>query len=249
MQWSFSEGTQQHMVNEKDADTFASVLIIPPGETLDIFTGANITPLVPMQLDRFVISLLDVSATNDTAENELSSIPRLQLSTGVKTGNYQTNPQDLFLDTLFENTQSDTSGIKSSVVFVGIGLDFDSGYLKGNAFVGRPLETLSNNKLNSGQDTTKGQLNTDAYGFEASAGYHLNNTLSLGGGIGRMTDKNKETDQTEEVYAVYAQAILAVAPGVQVKQEVGQVERVKDDATPEGTDDSFYAGTVWEINF
>jgi hypothetical protein len=74
--------------------------------------------------------------------------------------------------------------------------------------------------------------------------------IALGAGFGKMTDKNKETDETEEVYAVYAQAILAVAPGVQVKPEFGKVDRVKEEAdAEEEIDQSFYAGAIWEINF
>jgi hypothetical protein len=73
--------------------------------------------------------------------------------------------------------------------------------------------------------------------------------IALGASFGKMTGKNKETDETEEIYAVYAQAILAVAPGVQVKPEVGKVDRIKEETDTEEVDQSFYAGAIWEINF
>jgi hypothetical protein len=71
----------------------------------------------------------------------------------------------------------------------------------------------------------------------------------LGAGFGRMNDKSKETEQAEEVYAVYAQAVLAIAPGIQMIPEVGQIERIKEEPVSKKRDESFYAGAIWEIDF
>jgi len=246
-QWSFSgpESSGHASADEEASGAFATILAMPSSDDLEVFSCSNFAPFIPMQLDRFVISLLNASNSGDT-----DALPRLQLNTGIKTENNMTDSRVRLGDTLFKKCQPDDFALKTAVFFIGLGLDFDSGYLQGNAFIGHPLESISTNKFDVSNEAERNQqLDTNAYGFEASAGYQLNNSLTLSGGIGRMTDKNKETDKTEEVYAVYAQAILAVAPGIQVKPEVGQVERVKDKNEPEEIDESFYAGAVWEIKF
>jgi hypothetical protein len=234
-----------------DETPFATVFTIPPSRSMEALSGTYLAPFIPIQLDQFVISLLDVNPDSDVYQKgQKSSFPRFQLNTGIKTESYLTDPQSLFMDTLLGDRSSPLN-ISSSVIFVGVGLDFTSLYLQGNAYVGRPLEPLSNrlqNPQSSGSVKNQG-VGVNTYGFEASAGYQLNNMIALGAGFEKMTDQNKETDQTEEVYAVYAQAILALAHGVQVKPEVGKVDRIKEETDTEETDQSFYAGAIWEINF
>lgn len=250
-QLSFSEadGSRVKIPGVGD-EPFATVLSISSDGSLEAFSGTGMAPFIPIQLDRFVISLLNVTTEKNVLAGGLSATPRFQLNSGIETESYLTDPQSSFMNELFDSN-SDSYTVSSSVVFVGVGFDFNSLYLQGNAFVGRSLDTLSG-KLQNSQDSKRvenGGVDTNAYGFEASAGYQLNNTVALGAGFGKMADKNKETDQTEEVYSVYAQAILAVAPGVQVKPEVGKVDRIKEKTDTEEIDQSFYAGAIWEINF
>jgi hypothetical protein len=234
-----------------DDEPFASVLAISADGTLEAFSGIGVAPFVPIEFDQFVISLVDLE-TDDSILNpdNRSLIPRIQLNSGIKTESYLLPPQSLQTDEFFSGETGEFD-IKSSVIFIGVGLDFDAIHLKGKAFVGRPLETFSDKLHGAGNSefVENGGVDTTALGFEASAGYQLSNMIMLGAGFGKLTDKNKETDQSEEVYAVYAQAILAIAPGVQVKPEVGQVERIKEELENEETDQSFYAGAIWEINF
>lgn len=231
-------------------EPFASVLSISPDGSLEAFSGKGMAPFIPIQLDQFVISLIDVNTENNIFKGEQSDLPRFQLNTGIETESYMTNSQSKSMGELFGNS-SDSFTFSSSVIFVGVGFDFNSIYLKGNAFVGRPLDTLSKKlqKTQGSEGANDQGIDTNAYGYEASAGYKLNNMVALGAGFGKMADKNKETDQTEDVYAVYAQAILAVAPGIQVKPEVGKVDRIKEETDTEEIDQSVYAGAIWEINF
>ena len=251
-EWSFSSSKEQPWKNLDAYETpFAAVFSIAPYKSAETFPGSYLAPFVPIQMDQFVISLLDVANEDIIFENGQAPDPPLfQLNTGIRTESYLEDPQSLFMDELFGRS-SDSSKTISSVIFVGVGFNFNSLYLKGNAYVGRPLETLSNKIQNSqSSELIKNQgVDTDAYGFEASAGYQLSNIIALGAGFGKMMGKNQETDQTEEVYAVYAQAILAVAPGVQVKPEIGKVDRIKEKTDTEEIDQSFYAGAIWEINF
>lgn len=251
-QLSFSgvDGIRSEALGNSD-EPFATVLPISPDGPLEAFSGTKLAPFIPIQFDQFAISLLDITTNTDGVEDgQTTSFPHFQLNTGIKTESYLTDPQSLFMDELF-GSKSDLFKISSSVVFLGMGFDFNSLYLKGNAFVGRSLDTLSG-KLHSSQGSERLEnqgVDINAYGYEASAGYQVSNMIALGAGFGKMTDTNKETDQTEKVYEVYAQAILAVAPGVQVKPEVGKVDRIKEETDTEEVDQSFYAGAIWEINF
>jgi hypothetical protein len=249
---SFS-GAEKSSTDASDTDDpFASVLSLSNDETLGALSGAGFAPFIPIQIDRFAISLMDISDEDTDNENARSPLSSFKLNTGIRTESYLTDPKSLAMNELF-GISSDPLKISSSVVFVGVGYDFNSLYLRGNAYVGRPLDTLTNKMIPSQnpERTKKQGVNTNAYGFEASAGYQLNNMIALGASIGKMTDKNLETDETEEIYAVYAQAILAVAPGVQVKPGVGKVDRVKEmeKTDSEETDEEIYAGAIWEINF
>ncbi len=250
--WTLSgvEGTNSN-APAVDDEPFASVLPISPDGTLEAFSGIGVAPFIPIQFDQFVISILDVETKDGIFESdEKPLISGFQLNSGIKSESYSSDPKSLLMDEL-SGGGSDALEIKSSVIFIGAGLDFNAIHLKGKAFVGRPLETFSDklHGANRSEYMENGGVDTDVRGFEASAGYQLSNVIALAAGFGKITDKNKEIDQSEEVYAVYAQAILAIAPGVQVKPEVGQVERIKEELETEETDQSFYAGAIWEINF
>lgn len=251
-QWSYSGLEDADAgASEIGNEPFASVLAISPDGSLEAFSGIGLAPFIPIQFDQLVISLLDTRKPDSVFKfDEQPLISRFQVNSGIQTESYISNPQSLLMDELLGES-SDSLGIKSSVIFVGLGLDLNAVYLKGKAFVGRPLETFPN-KLNSAKSTEHMEnqgVDANVHGFEASAGYQLSNMIALGAGFGKITDKNKETDQAEEVYAVYAQAILAIAPGVQVKPEVGKVDRIKEETNAEEIDQSFYAGAIWEINF
>lgn len=252
-QWSFFGSTEKATgATSISAEPFTTVLSAKPGDPLEVFSNSGLASFVPIQLDQLVVSLVDITRDeNPFASDEMPFISQFHLNTGIKTETRLTNSQSLLMNELLgDNTSS--FEVTSSVIFVGVGIDFKSGYLKGNAFIGRPLDTLTNRLYNTNTtDSIKNQvLNTDALGFEASAGYKLNEKIALGAGFGRMNDKSKETEQAEEVYAVYAQAVLAIAPGINVKPEVGKIERITEEPVSEETrDESFYAGAIWEINF
>ena len=213
------------------------------GNLLEAFSGSSLTAFVPINLDQLTLSLVDTKGDNKPLS------PRFRINTGIKTETYLTDSKSLSLSEMLGNDKT-SFDVTSSVIFVGVGLDFKSGFLKGNAFAGRPLDILGNRLfIKDSERTGKQGVDTNALGFGASAGYQLSDKVALGAGFGRINDKNDVTDKTEEIYAIYAQAVLAVAPGIQVKPEVGQVEHKKDEKVSETKDDSFYAGAIWEINF
>lgn len=251
-EWSFFEAAEKSgNAYSFSSDPLSNGLSITAEKPLEVFSSAPLTSFVPIKLDQFVVSLVDVSTNDDFfPTGETSFFSQFRLNTGIKTESYVSDFQSSFMKEL-QNDNAPSLDATSSILFVGVGLDFKSGYLQGNAFVGRPLDTITN-RLYSKQQSEKIEnqgLDTQALGFEASAGYQLTDRISLGAGFGRMNDNNVETDEKEKVYAVYAQAILALTPYIQVKPEFGQIERIKEDPDVETKDESFYAGAIWEINF
>ena len=249
-EWSFF-GSAEKMTDRSDfSDTPFDTALSGNAERFgELSSGSGLTSFVPIQFNQLVVSLVDVTPDDNPFNvEETPFFSHLQFNTGIKTEAYLTDSETHLINELFGDNESSLE-VTSSVIFVGVGLDFKSGYLKGNAFIGRPMETLTNRLYNASDGINNQGLNTDALGFEASAGYKLNEKIALGAGFGRMNDKNKETEQMEEIYAVYAQAILAIAPGINVIPEVGQIERIKEEAVSETRDESFYAGAIWEIHF
>lgn len=257
-QWSFFGSAEKDPAAfDFSHKSFTAALSGDADKPLEVFSGSRLASIVPIRLDQLVVSLVDVTPGDGPfAVDKEPFFSQLHLATGIKTETRLTNPQSPLMDELFGDADASFDG-SSSLIFIGVGLDFKSGYLKGNAFIGRPLDTLTNRLYNTKtSDSIKNRgLDTDALGFEASAGYKLNEKIALGAGFGRMNDKNIETEQTEKVYAVYAQAILAIAPGINMIPEVGQIERIKEELISEAMDasetrdESFYAGARWEINF
>jgi hypothetical protein len=195
----------------------------------------------PMQVDQVVVSLkgvpnVDTELTSDTFSQFL-------ISTGIQTEKSNSSMFTYSTD-LFPKDEAPEA--ESTVLFVGIGVDFGSAFIKGNAFVGQP-EGLNGGygKREMRAPDTKG-FNAEAYGFEASAGYQVSEKFALEAGLSRMKNKNDDT-KADEVWAVYAQAILNLAPGMQIIPEVGQIELQNDNQDAEKAD--FYAGAKWEINF
>lgn len=251
-QWSFFGSSEKNGGSVGFGNKpFASVLSENSEDPLEVFSGSSLASFIPIQLDQLVVSLVDVTYDeNPLAIDTKPFFSHLNLNTGIKAETRWTGSQSLLMNKLLGDDSSSFEAT-SNVIFVGVGIDFKSGYLKGNAFIGRPLDTAINRLYGANpSDSLKSQgLDTDVLGFEASAGYKLSRKIALGAGFGRMNDKNKETEQMEEVYAVYAQAVLAIAPGINMIPEVGQIERIKEELVTETRDDSFYAGARWEINF
>ncbi len=205
--------------------------------------GVASYPLVPMQVDQVVVSLKgypDVSATLD--DNIFSSY---SIHSGVQIEKFSSIPSS---PAYSENNETDMG---SPVVFVGISVDFGDAFVKGNAFLGKPggsgLAAGHNQREPLAPEITGFEFDPETYGFEASAGYQVNEKLALGAGFGRLRNGSKNDHMTDEVWAVYAQAILSLAPGIQIVPEVGQIELQNEKQNNEKTD--FYYGAKWEINF
>jgi hypothetical protein len=198
-----------------------------------------------LAMGQLKLSFIDIApdATTTQTVPETHSVPMIDFYTGVQTGQ---SKDILFTDTFSENTDWSAS---TFILFFGVNLNVGPGYFQSNAFVARPPEngSLSATANETGflQDKF---MDTSAKGFNAAAGYKLNNVVTLEAGYGYVEHNRNQTISGDEAWAIYAQAILNLAPGVQVIPEIGQIDFDKN-KPKRAAADNFYAGAKWEINF
>lgn len=201
--------------------------------------------MVPLTMGQLKLSFIDIAPDSDASHpaSEPHAAPMLEFHTGVQTGKYQ------------DALPAGTFGVETNwaastfILFFGVNLNVGPGYFQSNAFISHPPE---NNALSPRPNETfflrDTLTDTTAKGFNAAAGYKLNNRVTLEAGYGYVEHDRNQSKFGEEAWAIYAQAILNLAPGVQVIPEIGQIDFDKNQPQ-KATADNFYAGAKWEINF
>lgn len=202
----------------------------------------NAAHLTMGQLKLSFIDIAPDTAASSTAP-ETHPVPMVDLYTGVQTGQFQ---DIVSTDAFSEKIDWSAS---TFVLFFGVNLNVGPGYFQSNAFMSRPPE---NGVLSAAPNETgflpDQLMDTNSKGFNAAAGYKLNRIVTLEAGYGYVEHDRNQTKSGEEAWAIYAQAILSLAPGVQVIPEIGQIDF--DNSQPKGAAaNNFYAGAKWEINF
>lgn len=238
-------------INE-EADHPASVrLVQSDGEKASCPSGLDTSfqgfgnAMVPLTIQQLKLSLIDIAPETEASETAHGkyATPKVGLNTGVETTGFL--KKDGPTAGLFHE-ESDWS-VSTFILFFGVDLDAGPAYFQTQAFVGNPLEDNHLPEVESGFAHAKG-FSTDAKGFNAVAGYKFNDHITLEAGYGYMDQKNKKTGSSEEAWAVYAQAILSISPGVSVIPGIGQID-FNQSRPNEDSKDNFFAGAKWEINF
>jgi hypothetical protein len=191
------------------------------------------------------LSFIDIAPDDapPSAVPTTGPVPRMDFYTGVQTGKFIDIES---MDVFSENIDWSAS---TFVLFFGVNLNVGPGYFQSNAFMSRPPE---NNTLSTAPNETgflqEKLMNTNAKGFNATAGYKLNSLVTLEAGYGYIEHDRNQAKSGDEAWAIYAQAILNLAPGVQVIPEIGQIDFDKSQPKSAAVN-NFYAGAKWEINF
>jgi hypothetical protein len=198
--------------------------------------------MVPLTINQLKLSLIDIEPESDTEGNSSARYtpPKVGLNTGVKsTGIFK---KDLINSPpVFFDSESGWS-VSTVILFFGVDLNAGPGYFRTQAFTGKTMSLGE-----SGFDANW-ERNMNARGFNALAGYKLNDLVTFEAGYGYLDQKDKKGGTSEEAWAIYAQAILSLSPGVNVIPGVGQIDFDQKESK-EGSKDNFFAGAKWEINF
>lgn len=222
-----------------------------PGQNTNAATAINQSLLgrsenmAPLTLGQLKLSFIDIAPNTDLAPSvpETHAAPMINFYTGVQAEKFQ----DLIpTETFSEKTDWSAS---TFILFFGVNLNAGAGYFQGNAFTSRGPENGIHSKAPAKTGFPQNKLlDTSVKGFNAAAGYKLNNLITLEAGYGYAEQDRDQAKTGDEAWAIYAQAILNLAPGVQMIPEIGQIDYDKN--KPKGAAaDNFYAGAKWEINF
>ncbi|MBW2368379.1 MAG: hypothetical protein JRH15_10870 [Deltaproteobacteria bacterium] len=252
LDWQSTGSTQQvSNLSQTAASDFMETSVFPNQQTAGVFEKVTygFQPLVRLDVNQLKVSLLEITDLGEAFSpgGLFDKPPQLKFNTGIKTGNYLKPAAGV--DPKISGIEADLEAA-AMVMFVGVGLDFGPAFLNSNAFVGKSLEVFAPVFPSAGPSQSQVENGFDSIttGFEASAGYQINGSLALGAGVGRLNAKNFSEGNDAVIWAVYAQAILSLAPGIQVIPEFGQME-LEEDTPGKNKLDAFWAGAKWEINF
>jgi hypothetical protein len=147
-------------------------------------------------------------------------------------------------------------GVDSYIIGGDAGFNFGPGYVKGSVSYGQNWANAAwnldgNHNQGSpavwdGDDDIK---DTTSWMAALVAGLKVSDMLSFEAGFGyREDDPDVNGADKSKPWAVYGQAVIALAPGVYVIPEIGYFDGDQTFAGDDATT-TFYAGGKWQINF
>jgi hypothetical protein len=151
-------------------------------------------------------------------------------------------------------------GVNSWLLGADMGFNFGPAYVKaagsygvnvGNAGWNYPGEWTTSGGFGTwdGDDSVD---NNNSWMAALVAGLKVSEMLTFEAGGGYRSDNPTDApdgfDNVQNVWAVYGQAVIVMAPGVYVIPEVGYYD-YGDDYTDADAGDAFYAGAKWQIDF
>jgi len=146
--------------------------------------------------------------------------------------------------------------VTSYVIGGDAGFNFGPAYVKGTVSFGQNWDNAKwalGGNHNQGSpavwDGDDGTKDTTSWMASLAAGLKVSDMLSFEAGFGyRVDDPDANGAKKSEPWAVYGQAVIALAPGVYVIPEIGYFDGDQTFAGDDATT-TFYAGGKWQINF
>jgi hypothetical protein len=204
--------------------------------------------IIPLSMSRMKLSLIDISPNqNDKTDSTGGYAPlKLQLNTGLQTNRFSISPSiGPPSETLVGGSDWNAA---TYILFFGVNLDLGPGFIQTHGYVSSPIGDNQVPVLAGTDVLGKPGIGMSAKGFNAIAGYKFSDRITLKAGCGYIDQNDKKSRTSQEAWAIYAQAILSIAPGVQVIPGVGQIDYGKDQSSKDAKD-NFFAGARWQINF
>ena len=129
-------------------------------------------------------------------------------------------------------------------------------YLAGDIFMGQNIEDLGIWTAGFGLaglsvDLLTGSadiLDNDALGWLIVAGFSANENLRFEAGYGQAKFDMEESDNEDEVAAIYFQAKITLAKGIFITPEIGKID-YKEEMFNNNEGDTIYYGLQWQISF
>ena len=213
----------------------------------------------------FVFKTPGATATNTFKGDPDSVLPKIEAKWGMSFDAWNFTLMGGFqYYTIEDVTSFDNPGKTNDVdvtswVFGGdLGFNFGPAYVKGSASYGQNigdaawgLPSLAGGTSGQGGlavwDGDDGTNDVKTFMGALVAGLKVSDMLSFEAGFGYRYDDPEKADDVQP-WAVYAQSVIALAPGVYVIPEVGYYDYDQDSAG-DSTGSQYYIGGKWQINF
>ncbi len=218
---------------------------------------------IALTIGGFELALIEPNSTNTFAGGDTDQwLPKIEAKFGMNLNMFSFNVMGGFQTFAVEDnggTVTDDIDVTSWIVGGDLGFNLGAFYMKGAGSYG---ENWTNARwsdlaigysnaagaaaLNGAGDDTKDSTSWQASGV---AGLKVTNTLAfeLGGGY-RKSDSSAAGSKRDEVWNLYGNATITLAPGVYLVPEAGYVDFM-DDTTQTDAGYTWYAGMKWQIDF
>lgn len=200
-----------------------------------------------LTMGQLKLSFIDIGPDANAPRRFSSNdpVPTFEFNSGIRSTSGMKTP-GVFHSLDMESDLTDSAFI----LFFGVNLNVGPGYFKSNAFMANPQDNAVRpaSPFQTAFPPERMMMDSNAKGFNAHAGYKLNDRVTLEAGYGYVEQDRAAGNTNEEAWAIYAQAILSLYPGVQVIPGIGQIDSDKN-KPKNASAENFFAGAKWEINF
>ena len=248
--YGMAYGGRQPQIKLKVAG-FEVALISPATTPPASYTGAGTAP-AGADTHAHAITVADVHYAADVE----TTFPKLELAYKFKTDMFMIKPafgvNTFNVEDIYGSDESITSylacfnfAVTPGPFFFNGGVFYASNYdeygLSGDSTVAALYTPNPVNGTHTFNDV-------DAWGFQAVAGFKINDGLTVEAGTGMSSyELDADYSSSREDWSYYGNASVTLAPGFFIVPEVGFIDR--DDYQGGNDNDTFYVGAKWQINF
>lgn len=183
-------------------------------------------------------------------------IPRIEARYGLTLGGVSLELQGGYNTFDLVNFADENYEVTAYILALSASYNAGPFYLAGDVFMGENIEDLgiwtagfglaglSVNLLTGSADV----LDNDALGLLLVAGFSANENLRFEAGYGQAKFDMEESDNEDEVAAMYIQAKITLAKGFFITPEIGKID-YKEEMFKNHEGDTTYYGLQWQIRF
>ncbi len=217
------------------------------------FQFAAITPKTPLLPGYAVTSADGITGSIET------TLPKLETAYNFKTDMFFIRPYLGYNTYVVEQSDGRDRTLSSWLGGLTFGVTPGAFYFKGGAFYalnpsayGISMDTDVNTSY---EPRTSEITDVDAFGFQALAGFKVNDGLTFEAGLGMTAYSVDEGQDLEDAFddpdatdwSAYVNASVTLAPGFFIVPEFGWVTNELDGSDSDV--DNYYFGAKWQINF
>jgi hypothetical protein len=215
----------------------------------------------------FTVALIEANDSNSDGWSSFAGgdpdryLPKIEASWGMSLDAFSFNIMGGYQYVEVEDMPPNTEDVDVTSYIIGadVGFNFGPAYIKAAGSYGQNWTNARWSDLAYSRDGSvsgAGQFDgdddvDDSDNWQAALvlGFKVSDMLSLEAGGGyRVADSDAPGFKKDEAWAIYGQAVIAMAPGVWLIPEVGYFDYM-DDYLDDDEGSRFYGGAKWQIDF